>query len=186
MAELENSCCTPAAQASCCDPSEKASCCGESHGDACGCAAGSTSAPAGTATAVAEQVRETVREKYAAAARAAATGAGAGCRSPADESGVFGSSLYEQTKESDPADAAVSASLGCGVPAAVADLPGPAVDRLGRRAGSALSRSRRHRSREQGVSPCSCRPSSRRPGRSPHGAASARRGRRRWRPRGGW
>jgi len=86
---------------------------------------------------VAEQVRETVREKYAAAARAAATGAGAGRCSPADESGVFGSSLYEQSGESDPADAAVSASLGCGVPTSVADLhQGETVLDLGSGAGA--------------------------------------------------
>ncbi len=122
MAELENSCCELAAQASCCDPAEKASCCGDSHADGCGCAAGSTSGSAIGATAVAEEVRETVRQKYAAAARAAAEGSGAGCCSPADETGAFGSSLYARDGESDIHDAAVSASLGCGVPTAVADL----------------------------------------------------------------
>ncbi len=119
MAELENSCCTPAAQATCCEPSEKASCCGDAHGEGCGCAAGAAPASAGTATAVAEPVRETVREKYASAARAAAEGAGTGCSSPADESGVFGPSLYAQSGESDVPDDALSASLGCGVPTAL-------------------------------------------------------------------
>ena len=31
MAELNDTCCTPAAQETCCDPSDKASCCGESE-----------------------------------------------------------------------------------------------------------------------------------------------------------
>ena len=44
MAELTNQCCTPGAQQTCCEPSEKASCCGETHGTACGCAAGATTA----------------------------------------------------------------------------------------------------------------------------------------------
>jgi len=82
-----------------------------------------------------EQVRETVREKYAAAAVAAATGAG--CCSPADETGVFGSSLYAQTGESGAPDSAVNASLGCGVPIAVADLhEGEVVLDLGSGAGA--------------------------------------------------
>ena len=38
MAELNNSCCAPEAQASCCEPEDKAGCCG--HGDGCGCSAG--------------------------------------------------------------------------------------------------------------------------------------------------
>ncbi len=37
MAELENACCTPAAQATCCEPSDKATCCGEDHIDGCAC-----------------------------------------------------------------------------------------------------------------------------------------------------
>jgi ubiquinone/menaquinone biosynthesis C-methylase UbiE len=82
-------------------------------------------------------MRETVREKYAAAARAAGEGAGAGCCSPADESGAFGSSLYAQRGESDVPDTAVSASLGCGVPTAVADLhQGETVLDLGSGAGA--------------------------------------------------
>jgi arsenite methyltransferase len=130
MAELEKVCCTPAAQASCCEPAEKASCCGESHGDGCGCAIGPTD-PAVTV----EDVRETVREKYAAAAKAAADGSGAGCCSPADEIGAFGASLYAGSDEA-PATA-VSASLGCGVPTAVADLhEGEVVLDLGSGAGA--------------------------------------------------
>jgi arsenite methyltransferase len=113
MAELENQCCTPAAQADCCEPADKASCCGESHGNRCGCATG-----AAPATALA--VRETVREKYAAAAIAAAAGSVPGCCSPADETGAFGAALYAHSEEAPTL--AIGASLGCGVPTAVADL----------------------------------------------------------------
>jgi arsenite methyltransferase len=133
MAELENTCCSPAAQATCCDPSEKAGCCGEGHGDSCGCSA--SRAGTVTATATVAQVRETVREKYAAAAVAAA--AGASCCSPADEEGVFGSSLYAEAHDAGISQAAVSASLGCGVPTAVADLhEGEVVLDLGSGAGA--------------------------------------------------
>jgi ubiquinone/menaquinone biosynthesis C-methylase UbiE len=114
MAELETDCCPPATQASCCEPDSKAGCCGDRHGDGCGCAAGATPTRPGDA------LRETVREKYAAAARAAAEGNG-GCCSPADEEGSFGVSLYGD-EAADAPEAAVEASLGCGVPTAVADL----------------------------------------------------------------
>jgi arsenite methyltransferase len=134
MAELTDQCCTSAAQESCCAPSEKASCCGETHGQGCGCAAGATAPSTGSATTV-ELVRETVREKYAAAAEAAA--ARAGCCSPADETGVFGASLYAETGEIGAPDSAVNASLGCGVPTAVADLhEGEVVLDLGSGAGA--------------------------------------------------
>jgi arsenite methyltransferase len=84
---------------------------------------------------VADQLRETVREKYAAAARRAADGAG-GCCSPADETGTFGASLYADEAVDVP-DAAVGASLGCGVPTAVADLhEGEVVLDLGSGAGA--------------------------------------------------
>jgi hypothetical protein len=48
MAELTapettaDACCAPEQQASCCEPSAKPGCCDSSHGEACGCAAGST------------------------------------------------------------------------------------------------------------------------------------------------
>jgi SAM-dependent methyltransferase len=133
MADVTNQCCTPAVQQTCCEPSEKASCCGESHGEGCGCAADAT-VPSTGSTATVELVRETVREKYAAAAVAAA--AGGGCCSPADETSVFGSSLYAESGEAD-ADSAVNASLGCGVPTAVADLhEGEVVLDLGSGAGA--------------------------------------------------
>jgi arsenite methyltransferase len=83
-----------------------------------------------------EQVREAVREKYAAAAVAAASGSGCGCCSPADDAGVFGASLYAET-DSDAPSAAINASLGCGVPTAVADLhEGETVLDLGSGAGA--------------------------------------------------
>jgi SAM-dependent methyltransferase len=82
-----------------------------------------------------EELRETVREKYAAAARRAADGAG-GCCSPADETGTFGAALYATEAASVP-EAAVNASLGCGVPTAVADLhAGEVVLDLGSGAGA--------------------------------------------------
>jgi arsenite methyltransferase len=137
MAELGNSCCSTAAQASCCDPTEKASCCGAGGDAACGCTSRLSSSPSEAAAVVAEPVRETVREKYAAAARAAAEGASTACCSPADEEGVFGSSLYAQSGETESADIALSASLGCGVPTAVAELhEGETVLDLGSGAGA--------------------------------------------------
>lgn len=129
MAELETTCCSPATQAACCDTSEKAECCGDSNAPGCGCGAGQQP------TATVADVRETVREKYAAAAVAAA--AGGGCCSPTNEQGVFGSSLYAEAQEAAIADAAVNASLGCGVPTAVADLhEGETVLDLGSGAGA--------------------------------------------------
>ncbi len=93
-------------------------------------------------------IRETVRERYAAAAKAAAdaqaTQAQASCCgtemltcSPADQTGVFGGTLYDQESREDVPEAAISASLGCGVPTAVADLrPGEIVLDLGSGAGA--------------------------------------------------
>jgi ubiquinone/menaquinone biosynthesis C-methylase UbiE len=133
MAELETGCCTPQAQAGCCRPHEKADCCG-SEDTACGCA---EAAGPSTATATGKEVREAVREKYAAAAIAAVTAAGSSCCSPADTEGVFGSALYTDSDEIGVSKAAVSASLGCGVPTAVADLhEGEVVLDLGSGAGA--------------------------------------------------
>jgi ubiquinone/menaquinone biosynthesis C-methylase UbiE len=89
-------------------------------------------------------IRESVRERYAAAAKkAAASGEGGCCGgsglscSPADATGVFGSALYDQATGADVPDAALSASLGCGVPTAVADLhDGETVLDLGSGAGA--------------------------------------------------
>lgn len=134
-------CCTPEAQTDCCEPTEKADCCGTEHaaGTSCGCAAGST-------TAEPDDVREVVRERYAAAALAANGVEAAGCCGPgvggvvstADAQGreVFGASLYEGGDAEAP-EPAVAASLGCGVPTAVADLhEGETVLDLGSGAGA--------------------------------------------------
>jgi len=92
-----------------------------------------------------DTIREQVREKYAAAARAAAAGgpAPSSCCGPSevvltDESGaqVFGDALYGRD-EVCGAESAVGASLGCGVPTAVADLhAGEIVLDLGSGAGA--------------------------------------------------
>jgi ubiquinone/menaquinone biosynthesis C-methylase UbiE len=88
-----------------------------------------------TATATAEQVRETVRQKYAAVAQSATAGVGTGCCGPADDTGVFGSVLYAETDQA--TESALAASLGCGVPTAVADLrEGEVVLDLGSGAGA--------------------------------------------------
>ena len=93
-------------------------------------------------------IREAVRQKYAAVAehatQAAPPVADAGCCggggvscSPADATGVFGSSLYGEAADADVSEAAVNASLGCGVPTAVADLhAGETVLDLGSGAGA--------------------------------------------------
>jgi arsenite methyltransferase len=99
------------------------------------------------------EVRETVRERYAAAARAVAehqssgephpTDATSSCCGPAvsrtDASGasVFGGGLYESAEASEAPETALEASLGCGVPTAVAALQeGETVLDLGSGAGT--------------------------------------------------
>jgi arsenite methyltransferase len=115
MAEL-NTCCSTEAQATCCESEAKDACCGTAaQGDSCGCAEGGST-----------DIRETVRERYAAAATAAATSPGPG----------FGATLYAGEADEAPA-LAVNASLGCGVPTAVADLhEGETVLDLGSGAGA--------------------------------------------------
>ncbi len=87
-----------------------------------------------------DDVREAVRERYAAAARTAASADG-GCCSDArtpdrDGSEVFGAALYAGEADGAPVSA-VEASLGCGVPTAVADLhEGETVLDLGSGAGA--------------------------------------------------
>ncbi len=84
-----------------------------------------------------EDVRDVVRERYAAAAEAAATGSDAGCCTAGDQTAAFGPVLYADSGEADAPEAAVSASLGCGVPTAVADLhQGEVVLDLGSGAGA--------------------------------------------------
>jgi arsenite methyltransferase len=132
MAELSteptspSSCCSTDAQATCCEPSEKASCCETSAaGGSCGCAAGAS-----------EDIRESVRERYAAAARTV-TEQSASPSCCGDEAGVFGVTLYEGAETEGAPDAALGASLGCGVPTAVADLhDGETVLDLGSGAGA--------------------------------------------------
>jgi len=96
------------------------------------------------------EIRELVRERYAAAATAIADGsqtgcgaesAGASCCAPVvgltDAGGteVFGGSLYDD--DADAGGAPVAASLGCGVPTAVAGLvDGDTVLDLGSGAGA--------------------------------------------------
>jgi arsenite methyltransferase len=135
MAELErpaSTCCSPEQQGACCAPDEKDGCCAP-EATSCGCAASQGDG--------AESVREQVRERYAAAARTAAidTRAGCGCAvGVTDEHGqeVFGGALYDEDS-SQGAQAAVAASLGCGVPTAVADLvEGETVLDLGSGAGA--------------------------------------------------
>ena len=79
-------------------------------------------------------MRDRVRDRYAAAARAATSGSGASCCTPADDTNVFGAALYG---DADDVPDAISASLGCGVPNAVADLhEGEIVLDLGSGAGA--------------------------------------------------
>jgi arsenite methyltransferase len=96
-------------------------------------------------------IREKVRERYAAAATAVAEGTGSGCcGAPAAIAGcgpdiastdkhgneVFGVALYDGEGDAGTR-AAVEASLGCGVPTAVADLhEGETVLDLGSGAGA--------------------------------------------------
>ena len=95
------------------------------------------------------EIRETVRERYANAAKAVTdtdqSGCGCGpggCGGPGgltDKSGthVFGSTLYDHGDAQAAPAAAVEASLGCGVPTAVADLhAGETVLDLGSGAGA--------------------------------------------------
>jgi arsenite methyltransferase len=123
MAELtpttSSACCSTETQAGCCEPPDKEGCCAP-QSTSCGCAAGEG---ADRAT----DVREVVRERYAAAARVASGSSETACGcgvDVTDETGneVFGAVLYDETSREGLPEAAVSASLGCGVPTAVADL----------------------------------------------------------------
>ena len=92
-----------------------------------------------------DDTREAVRERYAAAAGRAATDGGccggdSGCGSTTLAEGeleVFGARLYGAAGVEGAPAAAVAASMGCGVPTAVADLhPGETVLDLGSGAGA--------------------------------------------------
>ncbi|MCU0313896.1 MAG: arsenite methyltransferase [Solirubrobacteraceae bacterium] len=97
------------------------------------------------------EIREEVRERYAAAARAMSAeehggegcGCGPACCAPeeltadADGNEVFGAALYDGAEVDGAPETAVAASLGCGVPTAVADLhEGETVLDLGAGAGA--------------------------------------------------
>jgi arsenite methyltransferase len=125
MAHLEGAeCCSAAAQADCCAAEDKDGCCGDGG---CGC-----SAPRGRAG----QVRSRVRERYGAVAADIRDTSCLGEVALTDRNGnaVFGASLYADAGED---AAAVGASLGCGVPTAVAELrAGETVLDLGSGAGA--------------------------------------------------
>ncbi len=115
--ETAAACCAPAAQETCCAPAEKAECCAPDSAH-CGCAAG-THAP------VPPGIREAVRAKYAALSALparAATRATTRTRPTRTAAEVWGGALYYGEDDARAAPAAVAASLGCGVPTAVADL----------------------------------------------------------------
>jgi SAM-dependent methyltransferase len=73
-------------------------------------------------------VRDQVRERYGQAARGLASGEGCGCDCDtigccgAEASTIFGQGLYEAEQRAALPEDAVTASLGCGNPVAVADL----------------------------------------------------------------
>ncbi len=89
-------------------------------------------------------IRETVRERYARAARHAGEQANTGCCGSTPNASiidgreqVFGGALYGAGELDGAATTAVTQSLGCGVPTAVADLsPGETVLDLGSGAGA--------------------------------------------------
>ncbi len=90
-----------------------------------------------------QDIRESVRERYAAAARSvaeqspSASCCGSIALAEADEAGLFGVTLYKGAETAGAPDAALGASLGCGVPTAVADLhEGETVLDLGSGAGA--------------------------------------------------
>ena len=93
-----------------------------------------------------EHIRENVRQRYAAAARQVAEQNGEGCCGSetgcgsavqAEKADFFGGSLYDRADTEGVPETAVSASLGCGVPTAVADLhEGEIVLDLGSGAGA--------------------------------------------------
>jgi arsenite methyltransferase len=81
-------------------------------------------------------LREQVRERYAEAALGAENGTGCGCGDGGccgdETASTFGYSLYDADERAGVPETAVTASLGCGNPLAVADLnPGETVLDLG-------------------------------------------------------
>jgi len=119
-----SSCCAPETQSTCCDPADKASCC-TPESATCGCGE-----PGVT------DIREAVRAKYAAAASGISTDPVTTRTTDASGREVWGAALCREHTEGAPA-AALAASLGCGVPTAVAELlEGETVLDLGSGAGA--------------------------------------------------
>jgi SAM-dependent methyltransferase len=119
---------------------EQAGCCGQRESEIC-CGP----EPSVRAEAIAvdpAQLREHVRERYAAATAAFSDSAAAerGCGIDLEDKHgreVFGASLYQNEQTQGDAPQAVAASLGCGVPTAIADLhDGETVLDLGSGAGA--------------------------------------------------
>jgi ubiquinone/menaquinone biosynthesis C-methylase UbiE len=127
LGQSDLGCCAADAQAACCEPTGKQGCC--SAGSATGgCSAGEA----------VPDIREQVRARYAAAAGAiAAPGGGEGSDmslTDRDGTAVFGGALYSEVERE---HAPVAASLGCGVPTALASLAeGETVLDLGSGAGA--------------------------------------------------
>jgi len=97
------------------------------------------SAPEDIRLSSSQDIRESVRRRYAEAAKVATSCCGGAPVATTDEQGreVFGAELYGSEAGHGVPDAAVAASLGCGVPTAVADLhPGEVVLDLGSGAGA--------------------------------------------------
>jgi arsenite methyltransferase len=86
---------------------------------------------------IGEDIREAVRARYAAAARSV-TDTSCGCAPVVGEDAEwFGSHLYDEREAEGATATAVQASMGCGVPTAVADLhEGETVLDLGSGAGA--------------------------------------------------
>jgi SAM-dependent methyltransferase len=85
---------------------------------------------------VGQDLREAVRARYAAAARTAGD-APCGCGPAVGDGEWFGSHLYDDQQAEGATATAVQASMGCGVPTAVADLhEGETVLDLGSGAGA--------------------------------------------------
>ncbi|MGH2850557.1 MAG: arsenite methyltransferase [Solirubrobacteraceae bacterium] len=127
-APTHSACCTPEAQTTCCEPTDKAECC-VPDAPTCGCSAGIDPDSE-------TDIREVVRAKYAAAASGRATDPATTRATDANGIEVWGAALYHSEADGAPA-AAVAASMGCGVPTAVAVLhEGETVLDLGSGAGA--------------------------------------------------
>ena len=146
-------CCAPAVQETCCESSEKSACCGASTaGGTCGCGHGERAVDpphhSQGALPMAEltdsDIREQVRERYAGHAKLAiadspraARQAEEACCGTTGQASQFGDVLYSAESREGAIEGAVAASLGCGVPTAVADLhAGETVLDLGSGAGA--------------------------------------------------